>query len=191
MGIKKEKKKVFVSSGLPSFTKRKKKAEFWNNTSVTHSDRKMKKTDFLLNEDAKKRPEYYVGRNGNPLEDDVFDALIEGASGTSFEGTIEKISGQRFPDIVAAKYYGVEVKSTKDIANNAKSIKAIMIILEMVILVGRFIFSPLVLSTHHFEEILSQSNLLLHVLKKIYAHGTSHHSIVGISHQKPGYQDLL
>lgn len=79
----------------------------------------MKNTDSLLNKDALKRPKYYEGRNGNPLEDDVKSALDECAKGTPFEGTIEKVSGQRFPDIVAARYYGVEVKSTK--SNHWKS----------------------------------------------------------------------
>lgn len=74
----------------------------------------MKHTDCLLNKDALKRPKYYVGRNGNLLEDDVKLALDECSKGTPFEGTIQKVSGQRFPDIVAAKYYGVEVKSTKN-----------------------------------------------------------------------------
>lgn len=73
----------------------------------------MKNTDKLLNEDAKRRKSYYVTRSGNPLEDDVKDMLDESAKGTAFEGTIEKVSGQKFPDIIAAKYYGVEVKSTK------------------------------------------------------------------------------
>lgn len=74
----------------------------------------MKKTDFLLNKDALDRPNYYACRNGNLLEDDVKSALEESAKGTPFENTIEKISGQSFPDIVAAKFYGVEVKSTKE-----------------------------------------------------------------------------
>ncbi len=74
----------------------------------------MKKTDNLLNKDALIRPKYYAGRGGNPLEDDVKEALDECSKGTVFDGTIEKVSGQRFPDIVAAKLYGVEVKSTKD-----------------------------------------------------------------------------
>lgn len=73
----------------------------------------MARTDELLNKDALERPEYYVRRGGNPLEDDVKTALDECAKGTPFENTIEKVSGQKFPDIVAAKYYGVEVKSTK------------------------------------------------------------------------------
>ncbi len=74
----------------------------------------MNRTDELLNADALERPQYYVTRVGNLLEDDVASALRECAKGTVFENTIEKISGQKFPDIVAAKYYGVEVKSTKD-----------------------------------------------------------------------------
>ena len=74
----------------------------------------MKNTDLLLNNDAEKRPEYYAKRAGNPLEDDVERALSECAINTPFEGTIVKVSGLKFPDIVANKFYGVEVKSTKE-----------------------------------------------------------------------------
>ncbi len=74
----------------------------------------MKRTDELLNHDALQRPKYYATRGGNPLEDDVKAALDECARGTAFENTIEKVSGQKFPDIVAARFYGVEVKSTKE-----------------------------------------------------------------------------
>lgn len=82
--------------------------------SLGEFDRLMRKTDSALNADALTRPEYFAKRGGHPLEDDVKDALDECAKGTPFEGTIEKVSGQRFPDIVAAKLYGVEVKSTKE-----------------------------------------------------------------------------
>ena len=74
----------------------------------------MQKTDYVLNEDAKKRPAYYATRGGNPLEDDVMAALEECAMGTPFANTIIKVSGQKFPDIIADHYYGVEVKSTKE-----------------------------------------------------------------------------
>ncbi len=84
------------------------------NPSLSEFQQLMERTDILLNEDALNRPSYYKSRGGNPLEDDVKAALDECAKGTPFVGTIEKVSGQRFPDIVAAKYYGVEVKSTKD-----------------------------------------------------------------------------
>lgn len=74
----------------------------------------MSKVDQYLNEDALKRPDYYRMRNGTLLEDDVKNALDKCASGTPFRETVKKVSGQRFPDIVVADYFGVEVKSTKD-----------------------------------------------------------------------------
>ena len=74
----------------------------------------MRNTDKLLNSEALRNPDYYKTRVGNPLEDDVVEALTEAAKGTPFDGTIQKISGQRFPDIIAARYYGIEVKSTKE-----------------------------------------------------------------------------
>lgn len=74
----------------------------------------MTRTDALLNQDALARPKYYAKRGGNPLEEDVKAALDECAKGTPFANTIELISGHKFPDIIAANLYGVEVKSTKD-----------------------------------------------------------------------------
>lgn len=84
------------------------------NPSLSEFKTLMAKTDRFLNQDAHVRPNYYASRSGNPLEDDVKRALDKSAKGTSFAGTIEKVSGHRFPDIVAAKLYGVEVKSTKN-----------------------------------------------------------------------------
>ena len=71
-------------------------------------------TTCQLNISAKSRPDYFLSRHAQLLEDDVVEVLKYESVGTPFEGTIEKISGQRFPDIVAGKYYGVEVKSSKD-----------------------------------------------------------------------------
>ena len=67
-----------------------------------------------LNEDAQKRMSYYVKRTWSQLEDNVKDALDASSMGTPFQGTIKKIAGQKFPDIVANKYFGVEVKRSKD-----------------------------------------------------------------------------
>lgn len=67
-----------------------------------------------MNDKAKAEPSYYLSKGAQKLEPEVKRALDAVAKDTKFEGTIEIISGQRFPDIVAAKYYGVEVKSTKD-----------------------------------------------------------------------------
>lgn len=84
-----------------------------NNTAHTELFKNiMKKTDDLLNNDAKMREDYYENRNGKLLEEDVYRALCIASSNTDFEGTIKLVSGASFPDIVANKYYGVEVKST-------------------------------------------------------------------------------
>ncbi len=74
--------------------------------------RLMMETDTYLNLDAQRREDYYVGRGGHALERDVFDAISECAKGTPFQGSLQLVSGASFPDIVAGKFYGVEVKST-------------------------------------------------------------------------------
>lgn len=62
---------------------------------------------------AIKKPDYFLARGGNKLEEDVQAAMSSSATGGPFEGSIELISGSKFPDIVAKKYFGVEVKTTK------------------------------------------------------------------------------
>lgn len=73
----------------------------------------MKQTDAFLNRDAQNKEEYYASRGGKKLEEDVCHALIECAKGTPFEGTVRLVSGASFPDIVANRMFGVEVKSTE------------------------------------------------------------------------------
>ena len=80
----------------------------------------MKNTDAALNKYAATHPKYFKDRGGKKLETDVASALNECAQGTQFEGTIKLVSGASFPDIVAKKIYGVEVKSTEK--NHWKSI---------------------------------------------------------------------
>ncbi len=80
----------------------------------------MHNVDNLLNTEAVGREAYYSKRNGTQLEEDVFDAMSRCAVNTEFEGTIQLVSGASFPDIVANKFYGVEVKSTNK--NHWKSI---------------------------------------------------------------------
>ena len=67
----------------------------------------------LLRDDSDRRPFYYPERKGSLLEEDVFEKMNEAARGTPFYGEIEHISGHKFPDIIARRYYGVEVKTTK------------------------------------------------------------------------------
>ena len=80
----------------------------------------MKNIDRVLNERALASPDYFLSRGGTALEEDVCDAAILCAKNTPFEGCIKMVSGVSFPDIVAAKYYGIEVKSS--MSNNWKTI---------------------------------------------------------------------
>jgi hypothetical protein len=66
----------------------------------------------LLSESKNKEKEYLT-LLGNKLEDVVADIMTEKAKGTAFENSIELISGQKFPDIIANKFYGIEVKTSK------------------------------------------------------------------------------
>lgn len=73
----------------------------------------MVRTTKFLNQEALSEHEYFANRAGILLEDDVASALNYCSKGTPFEGSIVKVSGQKFPDIIANNLYGVEVKSTK------------------------------------------------------------------------------
>lgn len=66
----------------------------------------------LMEKDAVDRPAYYKSRGGELLEDDVYESMVEISRGTPFEDTIDRLGGITFPDIVARKYWGVEVKTT-------------------------------------------------------------------------------
>lgn len=72
-----------------------------------------------LRNEAKKKPKKYLDLLGSKLENEVYDLLNQNAKGSVFDGSIELISGQKFPDIIAKKYYGIEVKTTK--SNHWKS----------------------------------------------------------------------
>ncbi len=69
-----------------------------------------------LKSDSEKRVQYYLGRGGTNLEKDVFQFLNQRAIHTKFNGKIELVSGQKFPDIVAyineQNALGIEVKTT-------------------------------------------------------------------------------
>lgn len=72
----------------------------------------LKLTIDSLNKKANESPDYIITLKGEKLEPVVKDILEQNAKGTSFENTIELVSGQKFPDIVAKKYFGIEVKTT-------------------------------------------------------------------------------
>ncbi len=70
-------------------------------------------TRLTLDLESKNDQEKYLGLSGNKLENVVAEVMADKARNTPFENSIELISGQKFPDIIAKKFYGVEVKTTK------------------------------------------------------------------------------
>ena len=72
----------------------------------------MKNVDRVLNISASSNFSYFSTRLGTALEEDVCAAALECAKNTKFEGSIQLVSGATFPDIIAAKHYGIEVKSS-------------------------------------------------------------------------------
>lgn len=66
-----------------------------------------------LNEHAKESPNTIKLLQGSKLEPYTCELLSHLAKGTPFENTIELVGGQKFPDIVANRFYGIEVKTTK------------------------------------------------------------------------------
>lgn len=119
----------------------------------------MAKTDALLNEEARGKEAYYKGRNGTQLEEDVYDALTRCAIDTPFEGTIQLVSGASFPDIVANRFYGVEVKSTNK--NHWKSIGSSILEstrdqnIERIFLTFGKLGAPVAFMSRPYEECLS------------------------------------
>lgn len=121
--------------------------------------RLMAKTDDILNLESAGREDYYKGRNGTKLEEDVCDALTRCAVHTPFEGTIQLVSGASFPDIVANRFYGVEVKSTNK--NHWKSIGSSILEstrdqnVERIFLTFGKLGSPIAFKSRPYEECLS------------------------------------
>ncbi len=67
----------------------------------------------LIEKEAISKPSYFLKRSSSDFEEDVHNAMCDSAKGTEFDKTIHLISGHKFPDIVARRFYGVEVKTTK------------------------------------------------------------------------------
>lgn len=71
-------------------------------------------TENYMNDLSKQDPTYYRKCTSTDFEKEVEKALKVTCSATPFEKEdIKLISGHKFPDILASKYYGVEVKSTQ------------------------------------------------------------------------------
>jgi len=97
---------------------------------------------------------------GNKLEPFVKDVLEQEAKGTLFQDSIELISGQKFPDIIAKKFYGVEVKSTtqnhwKTTGNSVLESTRVDGVERIFMLFGK-LSDPIEFKCRPYEECLSE-----------------------------------
>lgn len=75
----------------------------------------MDRTENILNTEARTNPTDYKRLTSSTLETCAVDKIKMACANSPFDANdVKLISGQRFPDIVASQYYGIEVKSTKD-----------------------------------------------------------------------------
>lgn len=65
-----------------------------------------------LNLEGSTKPKIFENLAGTKLENHIGKMMTELSQGTVFENSIQVIGGQKFPDIVAKKFYGIEVKTT-------------------------------------------------------------------------------
>lgn len=74
----------------------------------------MKKTEQIMNDKARSNPNDFRKISPSELECCSVDAVKFACSDSPFKADeVQLVSGQKFPDIVANKYYGIEVKQTK------------------------------------------------------------------------------
>lgn len=75
----------------------------------------MNNSEELFNECSHRNPQFYKSMSPSELEVETCRILKEVASSSPFKKEeIKLVSGHSFPDIMAGKYFGVEVKSTKE-----------------------------------------------------------------------------
>lgn len=113
-----------------------------------------------LNSHAKKSAKTVSLLAGNKLEPYVKDVMNDLAIGTPFENSIECIGGQKFPDIIAKKYYGIEVKTTtqnhwKTTGNSVLESTRIDNV-ERIFMLFAKLASPIEFRCRAYEECLSE-----------------------------------
>jgi hypothetical protein len=75
----------------------------------------MDRTENILNNESQIHPEYYKRLTSSTLEICAVEKIRLACADSPFDANeVRLVSGQKFPDIVASEYYGIEVKSTKN-----------------------------------------------------------------------------
>ncbi len=113
-----------------------------------------------LNAHAKNSPKTIEQLRGSKLEPYVRDIMTDLAVGSKFENSIELISGQKFPDIVAKRFYGIEVKTTtqdhwKTTGNSVLESTRVDDVKRIFILFGK-LGKPIEFRSRAYEECLSE-----------------------------------
>lgn len=127
---------------------------------LSEFDALLKKTLFTLNSQIGTSANKIDLWAGTKLEYYAADIMKEHAFGTAFENSIECTSGQSFPDIIAKKLYGVEVKTTiknhwKTTGNSVKESSRIEDVERIFILFGK-LGDPIEFRYRSYEECLSE-----------------------------------
>ena len=74
----------------------------------------MAQTEKCMNEFSRENPSYFHGMSPTQLEIESCNMIRIACEGSPFSpDNVKLVSGHSFPDIIAQKFYGVEVKSTK------------------------------------------------------------------------------
>lgn len=113
-----------------------------------------------LNIHAKKSSKKIATLIGRNLEPYIKDVMTDLAIGTVFENSIELIGGQKFPDIIAKKYYGIEVKTTtqnhwKTTGNSVLESTRVDDVERVFMLFAKLV-SPIEFRCRPYEEVLSE-----------------------------------
>lgn len=126
----------------------------------TEFDTLLASTIATLNIRAADTAQQLEGLTGRNLEPYVRDVMAELAVDTAFEDSIELIGGQRFPDIIANKFYGVEVKTTtqnhwKTTGNSVLETTRVDQV-ERIFMLFAKLADPIEFRARPYEEVLSE-----------------------------------
>lgn len=113
-----------------------------------------------LNNIASEAPEEMAKRGGTSLEPYVRDLMCDLSKNTVFEDSIELVGGQKFPDIIAKKFYGIEVKTTsqnhwKSTGNSVLESTRVEGV-ERIFMLFAKLANPIEFRYRPYEEVLSE-----------------------------------
>lgn len=114
---------------------------------------------FLENDVKLNGVDYFKEISSSDFEKNVARRMEDSSIGTEFEGSIELVSGQKFPDIVAKKYFGVEVKKSKNndwtsIGNSINETTRVECVEKIYVFFGKLI-EPVQFRYRKYDECVS------------------------------------